>query len=212
MRLWRVMTIVGLVAGSTLAGGCSESEPPAPPVQAAPPADPSTLGVVSGQVPGAAPGSIATLLPSVAQPLPPPASTPTLDQVQLQFNPDMLVARAGFPVAFHSSDPELHNINVRKSDKRQAEFNRSIPPGGSFDHVFAEPGFYDVRCDIHPAMTAAIFVAASPFAESLDPTGVFVFQDVPPGTYTLTVYNGAATLEKRIEVIRGENTVTLDGV
>ncbi len=143
--------------------------------------------------------------------MPPPPFTPTMDQVQLTFTPDVLITRAGFPVSFHSSDNELHNINVVKSEKRMAEFNRSIPPGGSFDHVFEESGFYDVRCDIHSGMTAEIFVASTPFAEIVGSDGAFVFENVPPGAYTLTLYNGAATEEKQVEITRGDNTIGLDG-
>ncbi|MDR1990493.1 MAG: hypothetical protein LBQ09_09730, partial [Acidobacteriaceae bacterium] len=123
--------------------------------------------------------------------------------------PSTLIAYANAPVSFRSSDSELHNINVRNPDKRASEFNRSIPPGGTFDYVFKEPGFYDVRCDIHPAMTAEIFVSATPYAEVVGSDGRFVFEHIPPGAYTLTIYNGASTSEQPVEVKVGSNEIAV---
>ena len=104
------------IVGAAMAAGCSKADTAL--VPAGPPADPSTLGIVAGQFPGPMRGALAVLSPRGSEPLPPPASTPVMDQVQLQFIPDMLIARVGFPVSFHSTDSELHNINVRKPGKR----------------------------------------------------------------------------------------------
>ena len=52
----------------------------------------------------------------------------------------------------------------------------------------------------------------TPFVETLSGDGAFAFANVPPGAYTLTVYNGAATIEKQVEVSRGQNTVSFDGL
>jgi len=77
-----------------------------------------------------------------------------MDQVQLTFIPTMLIVRAGYPVQFHSSDEELHNLNVKNAETREQEFNVAIPPDQTFEHTFKNPGFYDVNCNIHPAMSA----------------------------------------------------------
>lgn len=211
MKISCVLGIAAVAIGTAMTVGCSGSKTAQPPVQTAPAANPSTLAVVSGQVQAPIRGAIVTLTPRGTEPTPPPPFTPVLDQVQLTFIPDLLIARAGFPMSFHSNDNELHNINVVKSEKRMAEFDRSIPPGGSFDHVFEESGFYDVRCNIHSGMSAVIFVASTPFAETVAADGAFVFENIPPGAYTLTVYNGAATMEKQVEIALGDNNVSLDG-
>lgn len=209
-KLFRVATAMAFAA---TAANCSNSPrkaaPPAP--QSATPPNPSSRGVVSGQVPWANPGTIVVLEPRGSEPLPPQAAPPTMDQIQLTFVPDILIARAGFPVLFHSSDDQLHNINVQVMGKRFAEFNRSIPPGGTFEHVFKDPGFYDVRCDIHPAMTAEIFVSASPYAQTAGSDGGFTFENIPPGHYTLIVHNGGVTKEKEVDVTTGANRVRFDG-
>jgi plastocyanin len=196
-----------------LAAGCSK---PADTVRRVAPVaavDPARAGVVSGRIPDPVEGTIVVLMPAQpeAQPAPGPADAPpVMDQVQMTFVPNLLIAQAGFPVSFHSSDSELHNINVQTIGQRFSEFNRSLPPGVSFDHTFKTPGFYSVRCDIHPEMTAEIFVAASPFATTIGADGAFVFTAVPPGTYALTVYAGAARTEKTIEVTAGANEVRFD--
>ena len=167
------------------------------------------MGVVSGRVPGARPGTIVAIVAKQAGPPAAAVDAPVMDQVQMSFIPGLLVVEAGMPVSFHSSDSELHNINVQRPGNRFPEFNRSIPPGVSFEHTFKDPGFYSVRCDIHPEMTAEIFVAATPFATSVDEDGSFRFEQVFPGRYTLTVYTGATSADQPIDVVAGENRVAL---
>jgi len=132
-----------------------------------------------------------------------------MDQVQLTFIPSTLIARAGYPVQFHSSDEELHNINVKNADTREPEFNVAIPPGQTFEHIFKNPGFYDVNCDIHPAMSAQIFVATSPYVVTAERDGSFTFQDVVPGGYTLSVYAGTRRFDQPIQVTTGRNAVQI---
>lgn len=209
MSVVRAVSLV--VASAVWTLGCSTGqEAPRPPAQAGQP-EPSALSVVSGQVPNPAPGTIVVLVPKQSVTLPQPTAPPVMDQVQMTFIPEMLIARAGMPVSFRSSDSEPHNINVRSPAQRFPEFNRTIPPGSAFEHVFKEPGFYDVRCDIHPSMAADIFVAPTPFAVSVGADGAFLFENVPPGPYSLTVYNGAATTEKEVAVAPGKTQVQFDG-
>ncbi len=126
------MNIPDLLATSLLAvalsAACS-SEPTkrSSPSATAVPADPATLGMVTGQIASPQPGAIVTLTartsPSASQP-----ASPVLDQVQMTFVPDMVLTQSGVPVVFRSSDTELHNINVRNADTRESAFNRSIIP------------------------------------------------------------------------------------
>ncbi len=160
------------------------------------------------RVPGTT-SAFVVLTPDGGQEVPPPDAEPVMDQVQLTFIPAMLIVRAGYPVQFHSSDEELHNLNVKNADTREQEFNVAIPPGQIFEHTFKNPGFYDVNCDIHPAMSAQIFVATSPYVVAADRDGIFALQDVVPGAYTLSVYAGTQRFDQRLRVAPGRNDVQI---
>ncbi len=197
------------LGASVVAGTSCSSQSPKPSQQApAPRVDPSTLGTVTGKVASPVPGAVVTLAPrEPASVSPPTAASPELDQIQMTFVPDTVLSQVGVPVSFRSSDTELHNINVRNSDTLAQEFNRSIIPGTSFEHAFEKAGFYDVRCDIHPAMTATIFVGTSPYAAVVGADGAFTIANVPPGSFTMTIYNGKDTQQQQVQVVAGVNTL-----
>jgi len=205
IRVTCLVAVVATVGGLALA--CSRQEAVKPAEPPGPPPDPTTMAVVSGRVAGAKPGTIVAIVPQQAGPPAAAVNAPVMDQVQMSFLPGLLVVEAGLPVSFHSSDSELHNVNVQRPGNRFPEFNRSVPPGVSFEHTFKDTGFYSVRCDIHPEMTAEIFVAATPFATSVDDDGAFRFEHVSPGRYTLTIYTGLTSADQMIDVVAGENRI-----
>ena len=153
---------------------------------------------VTGKVP--APSAVVVLSPTTGPVMRPPTDSPVMDQKSLTFWPGTLLVRTGQPVKFANSDPELHNINVKESRTREQSFNVAIPTGQSYWYTFKRDGFYDVRCDIHAAMAAAIVVTSSPYAVVADSAGNFTFEDVPPGSYAMTIYTGWDTIVKPITV------------
>jgi plastocyanin len=170
----------------------------------------SAQGTVVGRAPTAPNSkSFVTLTPVSTKELPPPEVKPVMDQIQMSFVPALLIVRAGYPVIFRSSDEELHNININHSRTRQQEFNVAIPPDGTYEHTFRNTGFYDVHCDIHPVMSAQIFVADTPYVVIADGDGSFAFERVEPGAYTLTVYAGGRRHEQPIQIASGRNEVQM---
>ena len=205
-----------LVAASiVLLAACSENrqaevadQPAEPAVSGGAVATSPTLAVVVGKAPTAPDSkSFVVLTPADTKLLPPPDAKPLMDQLQLTFIPSLLIVRSGHPVVFRSSDAELHNVNINHARTRQQEFNVAIPPQGTYEHTFKNSGFYDVRCDIHPAMAAQIFVAETPYVVVAEADGSFTFEGIEPGAYTLSIYSGGNRTDRPIQVATGRNEV-----
>jgi plastocyanin len=208
MDLRRCALIVLFAAMSA----CSTPEP-APPAAttatAAPAADSANdAGRIVGTV-QASGTAVVVLEPKVPWRFPPQSEKPVMDQVSLTFGPDLLFVRTGQPAEFRNSDDVLHNVNVKHEETREQQFNVAIPTGGSFEHTFARDGFYRVGCDIHPAMTASVFAATTPFTTVAGSDGGFAFDGVPTGPWTVTVYTGGKRLHKDVDVKSGVTEVTI---
>ncbi len=160
-------------------------------------ATPAGVAVVTGK---AAPGTIVTLEPSAARDVEAPAGTVLMDQFGQQFLPDLLAIRAGQRVEFRSSEDVLHNVRVDNLDTDAPLFNVATPPFESYTHAFESPGYYRVSCDVHPAMRANIFVAATPYVTLVNADGSFTLPDVPAGAYTVRAMDGGKTSEKAVNV------------
>jgi plastocyanin len=199
-----------------LAGGCTN---PAefPQTTAAAPAGtgaPATgsnarSGMIVGKV-QASGTAVVVLEPKSARTFPAQSEKPVMDQVGLTFGPELLLVRTGQPVEFRNNDDTLHNVNVKDEETREQAFNVAIPTGGTYEHTFPRDGFYRVGCDIHPAMTASIFSASTPFTAVAATDGSFTFADVPPGSWTVTVYTGGRRLQKDVNVESGTTEVTVE--
>lgn len=164
--------------------GCADAEPSSPP-----PESPPGEGVF-GRAPapvGGVPSVI--MLTSQAAIDTDDAREPTMDQLGLTFLPRLLIARPGEPVHFANSETLPHNVNVRSIAGDSMVLNTDTPPGERFDFVFEEEGGYDVLCEVHPGMTAFIFVTAAPHAVFAETDGSFHLSGVAAGEYTLTVWS-----------------------
>ncbi|MBS1817679.1 MAG: hypothetical protein JSU08_07105 [Acidobacteria bacterium] len=206
-----------IVVAGTLAVGCSNASPKAPDstsggasAGAAAVAD-SGIQTVTGRAP-AAQGeypSIVVLEPIGAGALPPQAAPPVMDQQQQTFIPNILLVRTGQPVDFQNHDEVLHNVRVKNDETKESAFNVAIPTGEKYTHTFQKDGFYDVGCDIHPAMSAQILASSSPWAVTADPSGAFTFAGVPNGPYKAIAYAGAQKIEKDVNIAAGSTTIDL---
>jgi plastocyanin len=203
-----------LIALCAAAAACSKSEAPRSPAAAAslPPAA-TTAGSAIGSVAGSihATGTAVVVLESkTARTFPPQSEKPVMDQEGLSFGPELLLVRTGQPVEFRNNDDTLHNVHVSHEETREPAFNVAIPTGGAYTYTFARDGFYRVGCDIHPSMAAAVFAASTPYTTLADSSGNFTFDDVPAGSWTVTVYADGKRLHKDVEVTVGVTTVTVE--
>jgi len=135
-----------------------------------------------------------------------------IDQLGLQFSPPRLLVRVGQPVRFQNSETIAHNVHVTSMAGDSTVFTEDTMIGQTASFVFDEEGGFDVKCDVHPGMTAFIFVTSAPYAVFAEPDGAFHISGVPAGEYTLKVWSvdAAAPSEQTIVTADGAGTeVTL---
>ena len=177
-------------------------EAPEPSVQGAPPAQEG----VSGRAPATAQGvpSVVSLRLSSGGPTAAPSEAALLDQLGLAFTPQQLLVRVGQQIHVVNSESLAHNIHVSFIDNDSTVFIADMGPGESTQVVLSQEGGYDVVCDVHPGMRAFIYVTSGTHAAFADPEGLFLIPDVPPGSYTASVWSVSAGL-------RGERTIEVSG-
>ncbi|HET9553352.1 MAG TPA: plastocyanin/azurin family copper-binding protein [Anaeromyxobacteraceae bacterium] len=138
----------------------------------------------------------------------PPAAKPrtlSMDQKSMTFVPHVLVVAVGDTVKFLNHDNVVHNVYSPDGDGYNL---------GSFkqDEVrtatFAKPGAYTQLCSIHPEMLGFIYAAPGPFAAAVDKKGHFSITGVPPGTYTLAVWNSHLKGPEKSVTVGAGQTVT----
>jgi plastocyanin len=138
----------------------------------------------------------------------PPAAKPrtlAMDQRSMAFVPKVLVVAVGDTVKFLNHDKVVHNVYSPDGEG----FNLgSFKQDEERTYVFTKAGPYTQLCSIHPEMLGFVYVAPGPHGAAVDKSGKFTITGVPPGTYTLAVWNSHLKgAEKSVTVAAGQ-TVT----
>ena len=130
---------------------------------------------------------------------------PVLDQEKCRFEPHVQVARRG-KIDIVNSDPVLHNTHGYYG-KRTA-FNVALPiQGGKVTKLLRSPGEVRIDCDAHGWMLAWIYVVDNPYFAQTGEDGTFTITGVPPGEYTLAVWQETLGLtEMPVRVAANETT------
>ena len=111
---------------------------------------------------------------------------PVLDQKNCRFVPHVQVARQG-DIDIVNSDPVLHNTHGYYG-KRTA-FNLALPEQGQkVTKLLKRAGTVKVDCDAHGWMLGWVQVVDNPYFVQTGEDGTFSITDVPPGDYTLAVW------------------------
>ena len=109
-----------------------------------------------------------------------------LDQVGCVYAPRVVVVPVGGTVDFLNSDRLLHNLHSVSKDN--APFNRTQPRGRTVSMTFTKPEIVRVDCDLHSWMRAWVVVAEHRFYAITGPDGEFALDGLPPGRYTLQIW------------------------
>lgn len=131
------------------------------------------------------------------------------DQKGCEYAPHVAVFPAGSTVDIINSDGILHNIHTDSEanpvvDIAQPGFKKSITV------TVAKPEAIKVSCDAHNWMEGWWYVTANPYYAKTRRGGRFAITDVPPGTYTVRVWQEKlGTVSRKVTVKPGQ-TVTAD--
>jgi plastocyanin len=128
-----------------------------------------------------------------------------MDQQQCVYVPRVVVVPVGGTVEFLNSDRLLHNLHSVSTEN--PTFNRTQPKGRSIPVVFKKPEIVRVDCDLHTWMRAWVVVAEHPFYAVTGANGEFVLDNVPPGKYTLKIWQETLGTVTR-EVTVGDKDTT----
>jgi plastocyanin len=124
-----------------------------------------------------------------------------MNQLNERFVPHVLAIVAGTWVDFPNDDSTYHNVF---SLSKAREFNLGRYAAGQSKAIrFERPGIVRVFCDIHSQMNAFILVFAHRYFAMTDEEGRYRIDNIPPGTYSVAVWN---------ETIRGDpprRTITI---
>jgi plastocyanin len=129
----------------------------------------------------------------------PPARRARMDQRDETFVPHVLPITVGTMVDFPNSDPTFHNV-FSISKARSFDLGR-YAAGKSKSVLFDRPGIVRVFCDIHSHMNAWILVFAHRFFSLTDDEGRYRIEGMPPGSYTVSVWNEAFPARSRTVVV-----------
>jgi plastocyanin len=109
-----------------------------------------------------------------------------MDQVDLRFEPRLLVIPVGSRVTFPNSDTVSHQVySFSPTKKFQLPLYRGKPYAPI---VFDSPGVVTVGCNIHDAMVGHIVVTDALLVAKTSVNGQVSFADLPAGEYELSVW------------------------
>lgn len=130
----------------------------------------------------------------------------TIDQMKCEYSPHIVILPKGADLHIVNSDALLHNVHAydltTKSDDQTGPptlFNIALPlKGMNIAKPMSQSGLVRILCDAgHPWMNGYVLVTEHPYFAITDEGGHFEMDDVPAGTYTITMWHeGLAKIEK----------------
>jgi len=157
-------------------------------------------------------GAVITAEPESGK-LPPPAPQKAIvDQVELNFVPDVTVIPVGSAVSFPNSDQVSHQVYSFSPARR---FQLPLYRGQTHAPVvFDQPGIVTLGCNIHDNMAAFIVVTAAPFFGRTDERGGWTIPNLPPGVYRIRLWHPLLAdptkmLERPVRIDDASNEVSM---
>jgi plastocyanin len=140
----------------------------------------------------------------------PSSKTAVIDQQGCLYTPRVTGVMIDQSVEFRNSDDTNHNIHPMP--QKNKEWNESEPPKdrGKMKTFDREEVMIPVKCNIHPWMRAYIGVVRHPFFAVTGDDGTFTIKGVPPGNYTIEVWQEKYGTQDQNITVAAKDTKTVD--
>ena len=141
---------------------------------------------------------------------PAPKTPVTLDQKGCLYVPHAMGIMVGQAYRILNSDGILHNIHTLP--KVNPSFNRAMPATSTEASTsFAKPEpIFQIKCDVHPWMSAFIGVFTHPFFATTGADGKFTIANLDPGTYEITAWHERLGTQTASVTVGASDTKTQD--
>ena len=141
---------------------------------------------------------------------PAPKTPVTLDQKGCVYEPHVMGIMVGQAYRILNSDGILHNVHALPKVNRG--FNRPMPAtvkesSATFDKP--EPVF-QIKCDVHPWMSAYVGVFTHPFFSVTGADGKFTLSGLDPGDYEITAWHERLGTQKATVKVGANDTKAQD--
>lgn len=140
-------------------------------------------------------GELGNVVISISAGLPPgeqfpiPQNPAVLDQRGCMFHPHVIATMVGQPILVKNSDPFMHSVHSMDAERSPA-FDFAQPTTGLRQ---VEPlqivETFQVKCDLHPWMSAWVRVFNHPYFAVSSPDGSYSIRQLPPGRYRLKAWH-----------------------
>jgi plastocyanin len=138
----------------------------------------------------------------------------TLTIEKCHFEPRVLAVRTGSTINIFSKDHAVHEATFYREGANEPLLRVHTVDEGQVvpsEHIANAPGIVEVRCPEHPFARGWLAVFDHPYFAVTDASGEFTIDSLPPGTYTVKIWQ--ERLEKPVQqrvVIGAGGTGRLD--
>lgn len=138
---------------------------------------------------------------------PAPEEAHVVDQRGCIYTPHVSAMRAGQELRIRNSDPTNHNVNL-KAKRNGVTGNVNMGPGQEpLSYELEREDKVQLKCDIHPWMSAQVHVSEHPWFDVSAADGTFALPALPPGEYVVeAVHAKLGKARGTVTVKAGEST------
>jgi plastocyanin len=138
-----------------------------------------------------------------------PDAPVVIDQQRCLFHPRVTAAQVGQPVRFLNSDALGHNVHGVPAEARGWNFMLPVKGASRETTIDTEEPAIEIKCDIHPWMTAYIGVFDHPYFAVTGADGRFTLSQVPPGEYAVGVWHERLGMQRATVTLGPQGTEDL---